>query len=168
MPSAKKYKDRVNTLLLLAILVATVAFSAAFSVTKVPGGETHWYKVFVVSNTIAMYSSVLTTVALIWAHLGDLVLILNVFKVALPLLGIALIFMSIAFLAGMLVVVGNQLWLSVLLLASGCVFLGMLFLLVVPFVCPYTSSPSLFRCVLRYPFWLLMLIVWNDTDDDLE
>lgn len=58
MPSAKKYKDRVNTLLLLAILVATVAFSAAFSVTKVPGGETHWYKVFVVSNTIAMYSAV--------------------------------------------------------------------------------------------------------------
>ncbi|KAL0724090.1 hypothetical protein Bca4012_038689 [Brassica carinata] len=173
MPSAKKYKDRVNTLLLLAILVATVAFSAAFSVTKVPEGEKHWYKpvalqVFVVSNTIAMYSSVLTTVALIWAQLGDLVLILNVFKVALPLLGIALIFMSFAFLAGMFVVVGNHLWLHVLLLASGGVFLGMLFLLVVPFICPYTSSHSLFRYVLRYPFWLLMLIVWNDTDDDLE
>ncbi|CAG7908978.1 unnamed protein product [Brassica rapa] len=169
MPSAKKYKDRVNTLLLLAILVATVAFSAAFSVTKVPEGETHWYKVFVVSNTIAMYSSVLTTVALIWAQLGDLVLILNVFKFVLPLLGIALISMSFAFLAGMLVVVGNQLWLSVLLLASGGVFLGMLFLLVVPFVCPYTSRPSFFRYVLRYPFYLLlMLIVWDDTDDDLE
>ncbi|CAN7138750.1 unnamed protein product [Brassica rapa subsp. narinosa] len=174
MPSAKKYKDRVNTLLLLAILVATVAFSAAFSVTKVPEGETHWYKrtsvnLPTVSNTIAMYSSVLTTVALIWAQLGDLVLILNVFKFVLPLLGIALISMSFAFLAGMLVVVGNQLWLSVLLLASGGVFLGMLFLLVVPFVCPYTSRPSFFRYVLRYPFYLLlMLIVWDDTDDDLE
>ncbi|XP_022559053.2 protein ACCELERATED CELL DEATH 6-like [Brassica napus] len=174
MPSAKKYKDRVNTLLLLAILVATVAFSAGFSVTKVPEGEKHWYKpvalqVFVVSNTIAMYSSVLTTVALIWAQLGDLVLILNVFKVALPLLGIALIFMSFAFLAGMFVVVGNQLWLHVLLLASGGIFLGMLVLLVVPFVCPYTSKPSLFRYVWRYPFWLLlMLIVRDDNDDDLE
>ncbi|CAF2309679.1 unnamed protein product [Brassica napus] len=83
-------------------------------------------------------------------ELGDLVLILNVFKFVLPLLGIALISMSFAFLAG-------------------GVFLGMLFLLVVPFVCPYTSRPSFFRYVLRYPFYLLlMLIVWDDTDDDLE
>ncbi|CAA7035179.1 unnamed protein product [Microthlaspi erraticum] len=173
IPSAKKYKDRVNTLLLLAILVATVAFSAAFSVTKVPEESKHWYKpvalqVFVVSNTIAMYSAVLTTVALIWAQLGDLVLILNVFRFVLPLLGFALISMSVAFLAGMFVVVGNQVWLPLLLAASGGIFLPMLVLLVVPFVLPYTSSPTLFRYVLRYPFWLLMLIVWNDTDDDLE
>lgn len=173
MPTAKKYKDRVNTLLLLAILVATVAFSAAFSVTKIPEETKHWYKpvalqVFVVSNTIAMYSAVLTTVALIWAQLGDLVLILNVFKFILPLLGLALISMSFAFLAGMFVVLGNHVWLPVLLAASGSVFLVMLFLLVVPFICPYTSSPPLFRYVLRYPFWLLMLTVWNDNDDDLE
>ncbi|KAL1188777.1 Protein ACCELERATED CELL DEATH 6 [Cardamine amara subsp. amara] len=173
IPTAIKYKDRVNTLLLLAILVATVAFSAAFSVTKVPEETKNWYKpvalqVFVVFNTIAMYSAVLTTVALIWAQLGDLVLILNVFKFVLPLLGLALISMSLAFLAGMFVVVGNQVWLPVLLAASGVVFLGMLFLLVVPFICPYTSNPPLFRYVLRYPFWLLMLTVWNDTDDNLE
>ena len=77
------YKDMVNTLLLVATLVATVTFAAGFTV---PGGnddsdphkgmakflQHHLFQAFVISNTIAMYSSVTVVVALIWAQLGDL------------------------------------------------------------------------------------------------
>ncbi|XP_010522610.1 PREDICTED: protein ACCELERATED CELL DEATH 6-like [Tarenaya hassleriana] len=176
-PTAKNYKGRVNTLLLLAILVATMAFSAAFKIPRVLEDNemnvaNHFRQVarqvFVVSNTTAMYSAVLTTVALIWAQLGDLQLILTVFKFVLPLLGCAFTSMSLAFVAGLLVVVGDQNWLSVFLIASGSVFFLVLLLLIVPFICPYTSSTFVFRYVLRYPFCLLLLTVWNDTDDDFE
>ncbi|XP_071724312.1 protein ACCELERATED CELL DEATH 6-like [Rutidosis leptorrhynchoides] len=72
------YKDRVNTLLLVATLVATVTFAAGFTV---PGGYSSdnsgkqegmavflrqdCFKLFVFSDMIAMYSSVMVVVILI-------------------------------------------------------------------------------------------------------
>ncbi|KAG2241442.1 hypothetical protein Bca52824_096575 [Brassica carinata] len=173
MPSAKKYKDRVNTLLLLAILVATVAFSAGFSVTKVPEGEKHWYKpvalqVFVVSNTIAMYSSVLTTVALIWAQLGDLVLILNVFGGAAASWHSSY-FHVICFSSWYVCSGGKPVVASCVApcirrhllghaCSAGCSFCLPLYFKTIPF-----------QVCLALPFWLLlMLIVRDDNDDDLE
>ena len=78
--STDEYKDRTGTPLLVATLVATVTFAAAFTM---PGGynesggmakflEKPMFHVFVISNSIAMYSAITAVVTLIWAHLGDL------------------------------------------------------------------------------------------------
>ena len=61
--STDKYKDRTGTLLLVATLVATVTFAAAFTMPgghKESGGMAKFlgkpmFHVFVISNSIAMY-----------------------------------------------------------------------------------------------------------------
>ncbi|KAK9734037.1 hypothetical protein RND81_04G110400 [Saponaria officinalis] len=95
------YKDRVNTLLVVATLVATVTFASGLTV---PGGynnsdpnqgmatmlENKAFQMFILSDTIAMYSSILVTISLIWAQLGDINLVFIVLRVAIPLLGVSL------------------------------------------------------------------------------
>ncbi|KAJ7981452.1 Protein ACCELERATED CELL DEATH 6-like [Quillaja saponaria] len=76
-------KDRINTLLLMSTLVATITFAAGFTM---PGGYNNLnpdqgmatmlhkqlFAVFLICDSIAMYSSIIVAVALIWAQLGDL------------------------------------------------------------------------------------------------
>ncbi|KAK9285296.1 hypothetical protein L1049_024487 [Liquidambar formosana] len=83
-------------LLLVATLVATVTFAAGFTM---PGGlensgrnqgmatlvAKHAFHAFLICNTISMYSSITAAVALIWAHLGDLNLVLAALNFSLPL-----------------------------------------------------------------------------------
>ncbi|KAL7177289.1 hypothetical protein ACSBR2_030608 [Camellia fascicularis] len=76
-PTTKKYRNNmVNTLLLVSILVTTVTFSAGFTL---PGGYNNSYphegmatlvtrlsfQIFLISNTIALYSSIIAAVNLL-------------------------------------------------------------------------------------------------------
>ncbi|XP_075497935.1 protein ACCELERATED CELL DEATH 6-like isoform X1 [Primulina tabacum] len=164
----EKYKDRVNTLLLVSTLVATITFAAGFTL---PGGysisETNIgmaamlrktaFHVFIFCDTIAMYSSIVVAVSLIWAQLGDLKLVLDAITVAQPLLVIALTMMSVAFTAGIFLVVRNLHWLSTVVLVIGFVFLSVLLVLLIPLCMPFTSSNRIARYISYYPFCLLML-----------
>lgn len=91
--STDKYKDRVDTLLLVATLVVTVTFAAAFTM---PGSynntgsmatflEKHMFHVFVISNSMATYSAIIVVVTLIWAQIGDLNLVIAAFKFSVPI-----------------------------------------------------------------------------------
>ncbi|KAL2905611.1 Protein ACCELERATED CELL DEATH 6 [Bienertia sinuspersici] len=165
-----KYKERINTLLVVSILVATVTFASGFTV---PGGYKNEnpnegmatlahkcaFQVFVITNTIALYSSILAAVTLIWAHLDDLRLILLSLDFALPLLGTALSMMSVAFTAGLYVVLDNVvLWLGIVVLAMGGVFLGALFVFFIPLYSPTSCiRNNILRYVFHVPFTLMLL-----------
>lgn len=164
----EKYKDRVNTLLLVSTLVATITFAAGFTL---PGGYSisdknvgmaamlrkKAFHIFIFCDAIAMYSSIVVAVSLIWAQLGDLRLALNAITIAQPLLVIALTMMSMAFSAGIFLVVRNLHWLSIVVLVIGVAFLAGLLVLLVPLCMSLSSSNRIARYISYYPFCLLML-----------
>ena len=174
--SEDKYKDRVGTLLLVATLVATVTFAAAFTV---PGGyngsggvatflEKQMFQVFVICNTIAMYSAIAVVVTLIWAQLGDLNLIIAAFKLAVPIFGLALTMVSVAFMVGNYLVLRNLNWLAYLVLIIGSFVHLTLLILFSPLCFPSSLHHRFLRYILYYPFCLLIKVTRSDTDDRKE
>ena len=167
----KVYKERVNTLLVVATLVATVTFAAGFTM---PGGyissdtgtdlgmASMWrdtvFHVFVLCDTIAMYTSILVVTALIWAQLGDSVLVMNALELTAPLLGVALVMMSVAFTAGVTIVLTKLRWLQITLLAMSTSFIALLLLLLLPLCAPITSRSRILRYLSYYPFCLLVFV----------
>ena len=174
------YRDRVNTLLLVATLVATVSFAAGFTV---PGGYNNSepdqgmatmlrhkrFQVFIFCDMIAMYSSIIVAISLIWAQLCDLKLVLTALRVALPLLGVSLATMSLAFMAGVSLVVSNLNWLSNTVLIMGFLFLIILVILFLPLCSPTSSRTCILRHISFISFHLMMLVTGSyNTDGNLE
>ncbi|KAF3946607.1 hypothetical protein CMV_027146 [Castanea mollissima] len=174
--SADKYKERTDTLLLVATLVATVTFAAAFTMPggyNGPGGmatflEKPMFGVFVISNTIAMYSAITAVIGLIWAHLGDLKLFIAAYKFSLPILGLAITMVTLAFMAGNYLVLRDLNWLAYLVLSIGSFFVFTLSIIFFPLFLPNSSPHPIIRCLLRYPFYLLIMFTRCDTDDREE
>lgn len=169
MSPSNKYKERLNTLLMVSTLVATVTFASGFTV---PGGYNQGnpnigmatlahrcaFQVFVISNTIALFSATLAMVTLIWAQLDDLRLTLLSLDFALPLLGTALAMMSVAFMAGLFVVLHTKVWLGVTVLVIGGGFLGALTVFFIPLYSPTSRIKSkLLRYIFHVPFKLMLL-----------
>ncbi|PIN25098.1 hypothetical protein CDL12_02163 [Handroanthus impetiginosus] len=164
----ENYKEKVNTLLLVCTLVATVTFAAS---STVPEGynssnidlgiatmlRNKGFHMFVFCDSIAMYSSIIAAVALIWAQLGDLTLVIVALKLAMPLLGVALSMMSMAFMAGLFLTASKLPWLSTVVLEMGITFLAMLSAILIPLCIPYTPSNRIYRYISYYPFYLVIL-----------
>ncbi|EOA15038.1 hypothetical protein CARUB_v10028393mg, partial [Capsella rubella] len=156
IPNPEKYKNSVNTLMVIATLVATVTYSAGFTL---PGGYNSSapdlgmaalvnrmnFKVFLLFNSIAMCSSV------------------KAFQLALPLLATALVSMAMAFVAGVTLVVSDLPWLSHFVLAIDSVFFLLLMLLIIPYL--FTSARQGFlRRIFYFPYFLMLFVVSDDMD----
>ncbi|XWS54175.1 hypothetical protein CRYUN_Cryun10bG0067200 [Craigia yunnanensis] len=173
----ESYKESVNLVILISTLIVTVTFSAGFTI---PGGDNNsssdegaaimlrerMFHLFVICNTIAMYSSVIVAVTLIWAQLIDLGLVFFALKLALPLLGVALIMMSIAFMTGLHLVVSKLSWLACVVLFMWLIFLVMLAAIFVPLCC--SVNCYILRCISYHPFRLMLYTFGSDEDDDSE
>ncbi|XP_008245030.1 PREDICTED: protein ACCELERATED CELL DEATH 6-like isoform X2 [Prunus mume] len=172
----ERFKDRVNALLVVATLVATVAFAAGFTM---PGGNNDsaphegmsilltkaMFQTFVICNTIAMYTATLVAVTLIWAQLEDVNLVYNALRLALPLLWIALTMMSLAFMAGVYVVVSNLHWLANVVLILGVLFIFTVLVVFTPLYCKTTSRFYILRCI---TYFLFCVEVWASTSHNKD
>ncbi|TQD79787.1 hypothetical protein C1H46_034650 [Malus baccata] len=172
---ASSHIQTVNNLLLVSTLVATVTFTAGFTM---PGGYmssgndegkstlvTDWlFQTFLICNTIAMYSSITVAIGLLWAQTGDMSYACS--KVGLPILGLALSMMLVAFMAGVALVTSNLTWLAIFVVITGSIFLVIVLLLLVPLIIPISTKHRVTCFVLRCAFHMLLNIPKYDDVDD--
>ncbi|KAI6672986.1 hypothetical protein NL676_000892, partial [Syzygium grande] len=132
---------QANARSIVATLVATVTFAAGFAV---PGGFVEssganpgtatmlnrgMFQAFVICNAIAMYNAIGVVVMLSWAQLNDSYVALTAHIIAIKGLLVALVTMSIAFMAGGYVLVSKLTWLASVVLLIGAVGLYHIFAL---------------------------------------
>ncbi|KAL3714932.1 hypothetical protein ACJRO7_006783 [Eucalyptus globulus] len=153
-------RDQVDTLLLVATLVTTVTFAAGFTL---PGGynassDPHpgmatmlhngVFQFFVIANMVAMYSSILAVVVLLWGHVTDFYIAELAYRAAGPLLLTALTSMTLAFMAAVIVAVSKLTWLVLFVLLIALIFLMMLIMVLTALIFP--SSKVFMRVVCHY------------------
>ncbi|KAJ9549251.1 hypothetical protein OSB04_021794 [Centaurea solstitialis] len=172
-------KDRVNTLLLVATLVATVTFAAGFTM---PGGYINtepkqgqatllhklMLQTFVICDTVALYSAIMVAVTLIWAQLGDMALVVNALKFALPLLGLSLTTMLVAFMVAVSLVVAELTWLANFVLIFGMISLANVLTLFIPLCLPSSATSPVLRYITYYSFHFLVLVSENSDDRHIK
>ncbi|WVZ01332.1 hypothetical protein V8G54_027401, partial [Vigna mungo] len=170
------YKDRINTLMVVSTLITTIAFAGGITLPGGTNGSTPgegmalmlnqvWFKPYILCTTISMYGGIRVTIILIWAQLGDVTLALFALKVARPLLGITLATLSVAFLAGVHLVISDLSWLDTTLLILCVVFIILLLLLYTLLWFPSESSNLIMRYISFYPFQFL---TWLTEIDSIE
>ncbi|XP_030444025.1 protein ACCELERATED CELL DEATH 6-like isoform X3 [Syzygium oleosum] len=161
-----QYVDRLrnvaNTRMVVATLIGTMTFAAGFSV---PGGyngsepdagiatllEKPMYDVFVICNTVAMYSSIIAVVTLLWVQRKGLDPVRSAIRKSwLPLL-MALATMSVAFMAGVYVTVSKRTWIAVVTLIIGITALIRIWKLYLGSLCTLGWAPN--RNRICHFFW---------------
>ncbi|CAM8926920.1 unnamed protein product [Rhodiola kirilowii] len=162
------FKDRVNSLLVVAALVATVTFAAGFTM---PGGYNSSepdvgmpvmlnnvkFQIFVFFNTIAMYTATLVIVILMWAQLGYVHIVVASLEWAIPLLGVALTMMCLTYLNGVYTMVSKLNWLANAIWISGCIFPVTIAGLFFSLALPIESEKRIFRF---FTYYIICLMLW--------
>ncbi|KAJ4805847.1 Ankyrin repeat-containing protein [Rhynchospora pubera] len=148
-------KRDINNTSLIAILLATITFAAAFTV---PGGfnsdssdsdagfpifaKKVAFQVFLISDTIAMCSSLAVSFLCVLAIWEDLDYLLNYRKTTRPLMWCSYIATAVAFGTGVFTMMApKRLWLVILVLVLCCIF---------PFLAKIISDWPKIRLRLKY------------------
>ncbi|XVF77644.1 hypothetical protein PTKIN_Ptkin14bG0063600 [Pterospermum kingtungense] len=128
----EKCRDMAKRISFMSPLIATFTFTGAFTI---PGGfknngpdegmatliRSAAFWVFVVSDTIAMISSISSAVITFWSiSRSDRESFMDTLPFAIILTWFALMAMTVAFVTGLFVVLQNKLWLAILVCAIGC------------------------------------------------
>ncbi|XP_039160996.1 protein ACCELERATED CELL DEATH 6 [Eucalyptus grandis] len=133
-PALDRLKEERNTRMLVATLVAGMTFASSI---QVPGGYNSsdqdagiaillhkaMYNVFVICNCIAMHSSIIALVILLWTQINDPFVLQNALSKSRLTLLVALEAMLLAFMAGVYVSVTELAWLAIVVLVLGSVAL---------------------------------------------
>ncbi|XWS11167.1 hypothetical protein CRYUN_Cryun38cG0060500 [Craigia yunnanensis] len=155
-----KSREMAQTISLMATLIATFTFTAAFTL---PGGfksagkdggvalliSKAAFQAFVVTDTIAMTSSITAAVIVFWSSSRrDSESFMDTLPFAIGLTWISLIAMSLAFVTGLVVVLQEILWLAILVCVIGCAAPFFLYIFAPAFLLVFervTSSRSLYH-----------------------
>ncbi|KAG4967707.1 hypothetical protein JHK87_033358 [Glycine soja] len=170
-------KDLINTFLVVATLMVTVTFAAAFTV---PGGvyssddtnpknrgmavlaHKRFFWVFTTFNMTAMYSSVLACGLMLMALIFDHKLATRTTILAMSCLILAFVTVPVAFMAAVRLVVANNSALSLLITVIGATYTFLIVSLLFGFF-PVGNRLFLFRQVGRLVLRILIALI--DYDD---
>ncbi|XP_010024291.2 protein ACCELERATED CELL DEATH 6 isoform X1 [Eucalyptus grandis] len=125
-----RLKDEINSHMVVATVIAAMTFAAGFSIfgayndSEPDAGITTllnkpMYDVFVICNTVAMFSSIISIVIILWRQINDSHAVLHALEKARQPLLTALATMSMAFMAGVYVTVSKCTWIAILALIIG-------------------------------------------------
>ncbi|KAL9321974.1 hypothetical protein ACSQ67_010027 [Phaseolus vulgaris] len=124
-----------------------------------------WFKLFILCITISMYGGISVTIILLWAQLEDITLALLALKVAMPLLGVTLATLSVAFLVGVHLVISDLGWLATTRSILCVVFILLAFVTRTLFSrFPSKSSNLIMRYISFYPFRLLTWLIEDSSE----
>ncbi|KAF8018168.1 hypothetical protein BT93_H3153 [Corymbia citriodora subsp. variegata] len=135
----KLIKKEIETRLIVATLVASVTFTAAitfpggYNVSRDPnpGMPTmlhhRWFQVFIIFDSLASYCSILSVITLLQAH-DKPHKAKECLELGGPALSLAVIFMTVAFWASLILAVSKLKWLMILTLCVGVSFVGLIYI----------------------------------------
>ncbi|XP_022753946.1 protein ACCELERATED CELL DEATH 6-like [Durio zibethinus] len=154
----QRSREMSTTLLLMATLIATFTFTAAFTI---PGGfrnndpdegmaaliSRSAFKAFVISDSVAFTSSMTAAVLVFWSSSCQVSesLFMDTLPFSIGLTWIALVAMALAFVTGLFVVLSKTLWLAILVCVIGCSSPAILYLFAPLFLLVFdrlSSSPT--------------------------
>ncbi|XP_022732194.1 protein ACCELERATED CELL DEATH 6-like [Durio zibethinus] len=128
----KKSREMAQIISVMATLIATFTFTAAFTI---PGGfinngpdegmatliRKSAFKAFVITDTIAMTSSMTAAVMVFWSSSRrNSESFMDTLPFAIGLTWISLVAMALAFVTGLFVVLAKTLWLGIVVCVIGC------------------------------------------------
>lgn len=194
-PNLEQIKGRVDLILVIAVLVATVTFAAGLTVPggfnssdnggltmsggfnssnnvpAIPGlatlGNKRAFQVFIVCDSIAMYCSMTGAFLLIWSSVArDLAFSASAF--ALLLVGAAIFQMSFAFMSAIYLVVSDISWLAYLILVMGILYLSCFVVFFLALFFPFGITSPIFHrlCQVVIPAMLFFTQPFNDKVED--
>lgn len=161
--STEPLKDRVETLILVSTLIITASVAACFSVPGEAQGAAYnlkqaMFQFFIFCITISLFSSIGATIILFWAQLGEIHLLAYSLDLSMPLLGVALISLSLAFLSGVYTTISQLTWLASTFVVITVIFVLIVFFLYILLFLPSPSTNKAMRYISYYPFIFLASI----------
>ncbi|CAL5190288.1 unnamed protein product [Lathyrus oleraceus] len=156
----ERYKDKLENPTIVSTLIVTVSVAACLAVPGEADGETHnlkyaMFHFFIIFITISLFSSISATIILFWGTLGLAELVTSTLKIVMPLLGIALISLSLAFMAGIYTVISHLSWLANSFLVMTAIIVMIVVFLIILLFLPSSLTLKPFRYISHYPFLFL-------------
>ncbi|XP_057725867.1 protein ACCELERATED CELL DEATH 6-like [Arachis stenosperma] len=156
----ERFKDRVDSLSVISTLIVTASVAACLAVPGEADGAANnlnkaMFHFFIFCITISLFTSISATIILIWGRFGVIELLTLSMEVAMPLLGTALVTLSLAFMAGIYTVISKLTWLATTFLVITAILVAVIFFLYMLLFLPSSSASRFSRFISYYPFIFL-------------
>ncbi|XP_058745154.1 protein ACCELERATED CELL DEATH 6-like [Vicia villosa] len=170
---SERYKDRIENLTVVSTLILTASVAACLAVPGEADGNANnlnhaMFQFFILFITISLFSSISATIILFWATLGLTELVTFTLKIVMPLLGIALISLALAFMGGIYTVISKLSWLANVFLVISVIFIIVVVLLYILLFLPSSSTIKPLRYISHYPFLYLASRAERKIDQGLK